>query len=227
MKHSHVEIFEDERASQYDQFVKTWIVNYDFVLQTIPSIVQLKSPDARDILVVGSGTGNEMLALLHAKNTSWNVTGVDPSPDMVEMAKQKLKGYSEASLVLGDVHALPHDRTFDVATLLLVLHFMKDDGTKQSLLQGIHDKLSEGAPLIILDIFGDDREFAQNIRILEKILPEVVEGMVIKDRIETMGERIYHISEDRLSDLLQQVGFSKPVRFFQSVIYGAWITTKK
>lgn len=221
----HIEVFENERALYYDNFVQTWILNYQFVIDTIPKIVEIENPNATEILVVGSGTGNELLSL-SKQNKPWKITGVDPSPDMVKIAQEKLKKHTQVTIIQGEVNQLPENKKYDVATLLLVLHFMKDDGTKEVLLKDIYDKLETGAPFIILDIFGNKQEFSKNIKLLETILPEEVDGVAIKERIASMPERIYNISEDRLIKILQTVGFSKPIRFFQSAIYGGWITKK-
>ncbi len=223
----HIELFENERASKYDNFTQTWIINYQFVIDTVPKIIEMEQPDAKEILVVGCGTGNEMNCLAMPQHNSWNITGIDPSPDMVKIAKQKLKKHPQVTIIQGEVNQLSANKKYDVATLLLVLHFMKDDGTKQALLQSISDKLKEGATLILLDIFGDKATFLVNLKLMEKLLPKEVEGLIIKDRLETLPERVHPISEERLSQILQKTGFSKPIRFFQSAIYGGWILKKE
>lgn len=222
----HIEIFEDERAKSYDNFIQNWIINYQFVIDTLPKLIDIEQPTAKNVLVVGCGTGNELLSLSKYKN-NWSITGVDPSPDMVKIAKEKLKQYPEVTIIQDEVNQLSADKKYDVATLFLVLHFMKDDGTKKALLQNIFDKLEQGATFLLLDIFGAEDEFASNLKLLEKLLPAEVEGMIIKDRIASMPERIFPISEERLSALLQEVGFSKLIRFFQSAIYGGWIIKKE
>lgn len=222
----HIEIFEDERANKYDSFIQNWIINYQFVIDTLPKIIELQQPNTKEILVVGCGTGNELLSLSNY-TTSYNITGIDPSPDMVKIASEKLKNHPKVKIIKGEVQQLSSDKKYDIATLFLVLHFMKDDGTKEALLQSIAEKLEQGATFILLDIFGAKDEFASNIKLLEKLLPKEVDGIIIKDRIASMPERIHPISEERLSELAQKVGFSKPIRFFQSAIYGGWIFTKK
>lgn len=223
----HIEVFEDERANKYDNFVQNWIINYSFVIDTLPKIIELEQPNAKEILVVGCGTGNEIQSLVSSENNCWNITGIDPSSDMVKIANKKLESYPEVTVIRGEVQQLASDKKYDVATLFLVLHFMKDDVTKEALLQNIADKLQQGATFILLDIFGAKEEFASNLKLLEKLLPKEIEGMVVKDRIASMPERIHPISEERLSELAQKVGFSKPIRFFQSAIYGGWILKKK
>ncbi len=219
----HIETFEDKRADGYDEFIKHWIINYEFVINSLPKLVDTYCKNAKEILVVGAGTGNEMLSL--SKNDNFNITGVDPSANMISTAKEKLSKTKNTRLILGQVIDIKQT-SFDVATLFLVLHFMKNDGTKEQLLKDIYNKLSDNGLFILLDIFGSKKEFKQNIKFLENLLPKELNGVDIKRKIDTMPERVFPISEKELTKLLKKVGFKKPIRFFQSAIYGGWIIMK-
>lgn len=222
----HIELFENERASNYDEFIKKWILNYSFVLEVLPEIIDIKQPDAKNILVVGSGTGNEIQSLVSHTNHSWTITGIDPSPDMLKQAKEKFKEYNHVELFQTVLSQFETSQKFDVATLSLVLHFMPDDGTKKQLLHDISQKIKKGGTFILFDIFGAGDDYTLNLKLLEKQLCKVIDPDFVRERIVTMPERIYPISESRLTELLIDVGFSQPQRFFQSAIYGAWITQK-
>lgn len=222
----HIEIFENERASNYDEFIKKWILNYSFVLEVLPEIIDIKQPDAKKILVVGSGTGNEIQSLVSHPNHSWKITGIDPSPDMLKQAKEKFKKNTQVELFQTVVSQFETSQKFDVATLSLVLHFMPDDGTKKQLLKDISQKIKKGGTFILFDIFGVSAGYTLNLKILEKQLSKVIDSDFVRERIVTMPERIYPISESRITELFMDVGFSQPQRFFQSSIYGAWISQK-
>ncbi|MBX2923180.1 MAG: hypothetical protein KF746_13355 [Chitinophagaceae bacterium] len=49
-----VEIFENERAAGYDQFVETWIPNYHYFVDHLPRL--LSETGHKDLLVAGFGT---------------------------------------------------------------------------------------------------------------------------------------------------------------------------
>lgn len=83
-----VELFENERASGYDQFVETWIPNYHYFLDLLPKLLQ--EIENKDLLVVGCGTGNEIERFAETVE-SWKITGVDPSPEMISQARKNLK----------------------------------------------------------------------------------------------------------------------------------------
>jgi tRNA (cmo5U34)-methyltransferase len=50
---NNVEIFENERATGYNQFVETWIPNYHYFLDRLPKL--LSETKQKDLLVVGCG----------------------------------------------------------------------------------------------------------------------------------------------------------------------------
>ncbi|MEL7002038.1 MAG: class I SAM-dependent methyltransferase [Bacteroidota bacterium] len=122
-------IFENERAINYDNFVNTWIPQYDFFMDMVTGM--LTNIEMSPILIAGCGTGNEILSLLQS-GIHGPITGVDPSPDMIAIARNKLKTYPQVNLVDGEVQVLPEGKVYSAATLILVLHFIKEDDAKLS-----------------------------------------------------------------------------------------------
>ncbi len=81
--------------------------------------------DAR-ILVVGAGGGMEIKAMAEAQ-PAWRFTGVDPSPAMLDLARQTLKPFADrVDLVQGTIDDAPAG-PFDGATCLLTLHHLDRD----------------------------------------------------------------------------------------------------
>ena len=78
------------------------------------------------VLVLGAGGGMELKALAQA-SPAWRFTGVDPSPEMLALAKRTLGKFAcRVDFVEGLVESAP-DREFDGATCLLTLHFLIND----------------------------------------------------------------------------------------------------
>jgi tRNA (cmo5U34)-methyltransferase len=220
---SKVEIFENERATGYNQYVEIWIPNYHYFLDNLPKL--LGEIENKNLLVVGCGTGNEIERFAHAAE-QWNITGVDPSPEMIKQALLKLSNFDKVKLIEGLVTDLDKSNKYGAATLLLVLHFMADDGTKFSLLESIAERLETGAPLILLDITGNKTQIKENLEILRLLLSNNNKED-IKNRLHRIENDLYAVSEERLSQLLIEAGFEAPLRFFQTSIYMGWITRKK
>jgi tRNA (cmo5U34)-methyltransferase len=217
---SNIEIFENERATGYNEFVETWIPNYNFFLDRLPRLV--RETANKDLLVVGCGTGNEIARFVDAPE-DWQITGVDPSPEMVNQAREKLQSYANVTLIDGVVADLDPKRTYGAATLVLVLHFLKDNGDKLSLLRAIAERLEPGAPFIVLDITGDEKQIQANLKVLKHFLHEGLDEHEIENRLTRIDNELHHVSEERFAELCVEAGFETPLRFFQSTIYMGWL----
>ncbi|MDZ7897539.1 MAG: class I SAM-dependent methyltransferase [Arcicella sp.] len=221
---NQVEIFENERATGYNQFVETWIPNYHYFLDCLPKLLNKSS--SKDLLVVGCGTGNEIERFVTIPE-HWTITGVDPSPEMIQQANDKFQIFDNITLVEGLVSDLAIEKKYSVATLLLVLHFLDDNGNKLNLLKEIADRLVLGATFLMLDITGDKNQIQQNLKVLKLLLPNGLDEEETNNRLNRIENELFAVSEERLSELLQEAGFEPPVRFFQSSIYMGWLTKKK
>ena len=86
-------------------------------------IVRLLRPQKGErILDIGCGTGNHLLLFYRL---GLDVTGLDASPYMLDIARSRLG--DKASLKIGRAEDLPfEDNEFDVATLIITLEFLDD-----------------------------------------------------------------------------------------------------
>lgn len=219
-----VEIFENERATAYNQFVETWIPNYHYFLDRLPKL--LSETTQKNILVVGCGTGNEIKQFVQAPE-QWKITGIDPSPEMIRQASEKFHAYDNVTLIKGLVTDLDIEKKYSAATLLLVLHFLDDNGNKLNLLKDIAERLVPGATFVLLDITGDKNQIKQNLKVLKLLLPDGLDEEQISNRLNRIENELFPVSEERLSELCTEAGFEPPLRFFQSSIYMGWLTKKK
>lgn len=219
-----VEIFENERATGYNQFVETWIPNYNYFLDRLPKL--LREAKNKDVLVVGCGTGNEIERFIQTPD-NWTITGIDPSPEMIKQANDKLQNNDNVTLIEGLVSDLNIEKKYDVATLLLVLHFLDDNGQKLNLLKDIANRLVSGATFVMLDITGNKEQIKQNLKVLKLLLPDGLDETEISNRLNRIENELFSVSEERLSELCIEAGFEQPLRFFQSSIYQGWLTKKK
>ena len=219
-----VERFENERATGYNQFVETWIPNYHYFLDCLPKL--FNETNLKELLAVGCGTGNEIERFARAPE-QWTITGTDPSPEMIKQASEKLKPYNHITLIEGLVTDLDREKKYGAATLLLVLHFLDDNGHKLNLLEEIAQRLVSGATFVMLDITGDKNQIRQNLKVLRLLLPDGLDEEQISNRLNRIENKLYSVSEERLSELCTKAGFEPPLRFFQSSVYMGWLTKKK
>ena len=133
-------------------------------MEKLPKL--LSDTDNKDLLVVGCGTGNEIVQFAKA-DQDWKITGVDPSPEMINQAKERLAKHENIELIKGLVSDLSQDRKYGAVTLLLILHFLEDNGEKLNLLRQIAQRLKTEAPLVMLGITGDQKQMKTNLKVLK------------------------------------------------------------
>ncbi len=95
------------------------------------------------------------------------------------------------------------------------------------MLKAIANRLVAGAKLVMLDMTGDKQQIRDNLQVLKLLLPEGLDKQEISERLNRIENKFFTVSEERLSELLQEAEFEKPLRFFQSSIYMGWITQKR
>lgn len=221
------------RTSAYDEFIRLFCGAYEPLFTMAYAALRANADDDAKVLVVGAGTGMEICTFAPL-SPGWRMMGVDPSSDMLAVARQKISGMQlqdNASLFQGYTHELPEDELYDAATCILVMHFLPDDGAKLRLLQSISQRLRSGATLVLVDGYGDpgSAEFKQTLNAWRAFpVAKGVDPAVVEDGFNnTILRLIKFIPEPRIAALLDEAGFAEPSRFFTSFLYGGWIATKR
>jgi tRNA (cmo5U34)-methyltransferase len=231
---THVIHFDDNppvKISEYDEKAQKVIPGYNLIHTMILAILQEYLPPVANILVVGAGTGKELIHL-GENHPQWEILGIDPSEKMLEIASHKISqaGLSEQLQVWsGYLEHLDHDTIYDAITCVLVCHFLPDDGGKEKLLRNIYDRLKPSGIAILVDIHGEkgSTEFSQLTSIMQNYWPEVgLSDDKIQDTLNTIKTGVYPMSETRVHELIKQVGFTKIWQFYKGFWIGGWVLTK-
>lgn len=223
--------FRGEQAAGYDGRIRTGIPGYDALHDCAAAILESELDGTAKILVVGVGTGEEVVRL-SPRNPGWHFVGVDPAGDMLAIASERVAAVGAAErveMVTGIVADLPTKRAYDAATLLFVMHFLTDDGPKLALLTSIADRLRPGAPLVLADLHGDPTSatFATLLRAWKKRM--IAAGANQADVSVALGrivEDIAFVPEGRIYELLQHAGFDAPVPFWRGLLFGGWLSRR-
>ena len=227
-----VKHFTDKRAQVYDDLIRQVVPGYDVLHKMTGLLLQAELPEEARLLVVGSGTASEIKLLADA-SPQWRFTGVEPAAGMNAVARQRLSdaGLDErAHLVDGYVTDLAEETNFDAAVMLLVMHFVQDDGSKENLLKGIAKRLKPGAPLILADLHADVegprfKRFLDHWRdwqLSSGMPPEQVEK-----GFQTLIKDVAFVPEERILSLLHEAGFKTVEPFYGAYLFGAWIAWKE
>lgn len=222
--------FDDRRARIYDDIIRQVVPGYDVLHRLVALQLQQCLPAAARVLVAGVGTGAE-IANLAPGAPGWRFVGCDPSPDMLRAAAERLKGLdSRVALVAGGVEAVACEPSFDAATLVLVLHFVPDDGAKAALLTQIAARLKPGAPLVMADLHGDAGEGAfQRLFALWRAwqLDAGIPPADVDKGFRQIVKDIHFVPERRLVQLLDEAGFTGVERLWGALLFGAWVAWRR
>lgn len=176
------------------------------------------APENAEILVVGAGGGLELKAFAEAQ-PGWHFTGVDPSAEMLELARRTLGPLqSRADLRQGTAEAAP-GHPYDGATCLLTLHFL-DRGERLSTLAEIHRRLRPGAALVVAH--HSAAEGADLHRWLARSL--AFSGAFAQpDAAATMADRLPLLTAAEDEALLREAGFTDVALFYAAFSFRGWV----
>jgi ubiquinone/menaquinone biosynthesis C-methylase UbiE len=138
------------RARWYDLFGRVISFGRDKAIRE--KLIELAAPaPGEKVLDVGCGTGTLALALRLSVGTG-EVHGIDASPEMIEVAKEKAaKVGSDIDFQVALIEAIPFPAaTFDLVTSSLMLHHLPDD-LKRTGLAEIRRVLKPGGRFMAMD----------------------------------------------------------------------------
>lgn len=220
-------------TAQYDRSIRLFTAGYESMFLMSYAFLHSMIPEDAELLVVGAGTGME-ICTFGKLNPRWKFMGVDPSAEMLSIARRKTDEANisdRVKLFNGYTHDLAETETYDAATCVLVMHFLPDDGAKLQLLKSIAAHLKSGAPLVLVDGFGapGSDQFRQTVTAWKLyVKAQGVDPQMVEDGFNgQILKRLQFVPEERIKSLLKVAGFENPSRFFTGFLYGGWVATKK
>ncbi|MYH54233.1 MAG: class I SAM-dependent methyltransferase [Gemmatimonadetes bacterium] len=225
--HEDIFDFDGNYGERYEALARRVIPGYRTLFPMFTALIEPELPRRGRVLVVGAGTGIEIVHLKRAR-PDLRVHGVDPSDQMLELAERRVAeaGVSDGvTLQLGYAADVPTSPLFDAATLINVLHFVPDDGGKAALLADIARRLKPGAVFVFFDLHGGDtpeehERYLSAWRRYWKIRDMSPEEM--RDFNDRIREGIHFSPASRSLELALAAGFAEPERFYRSLLYGGW-----
>jgi SAM-dependent methyltransferase len=132
------------RLSEYDARIRTFIPDYEEMLEAAAAVVP---PRARVIVDLGVGTG-ALAARCLTQARDARVIGLDVDPGILALASRRLRG--RGTIVEGNFlrSALPR---CDVVVASFALHHVRTRSAKAGLYRRIHDALRPRGQLVIVD----------------------------------------------------------------------------
>ena len=194
-------------------------------MQRMASLLLAESaPSDARVLVVGAGGGME-LENFAQRHPGWRFVGVDPSADMLELARKALGAHAaRVDWHQGYVDTAPTG-PFDAASCLLTLHFVPEMERGRTLAQ-IHQRLKPGAPYVSMHLSFDQSAGKRELSLGRYVAYAVSSGVEAeKARLAaaTIGAQVPVLSPEHDERLMKAAGFRDIDVFYVGLGFRGWI----
>ncbi|MBU8728026.1 MULTISPECIES: trans-aconitate 2-methyltransferase [Bacillus] len=209
----------DPVAESYAATIAYKVPGYQLLHELTIDVLEteLKGAASR-ILTVGAGGGEEIINMLQRKG-DWHITGVDPSPSMLDMAKQRVAQLEKEARVTwheASLDTVSAEPVYDAAVSLLVIHFIEK---RQLFLEEVALRLQPDAPFMLAFIQGEMKShaFQQELHMLSLFMQrQGLEKDVFTSFKNMLGHTTHPVPEEEIKEHLIKAGFKDIRPYFQA-----------
>mgnify|MGYP003381851030 FL=1 len=183
-----------------------------------------RTPPHGRVLVVGAGGGME-LKFFAESFLDWHFDGVDPSAEMLSLAKTALgKLTSRVQLHHGYIEAAPKG-PFDAASCLLTLHFTTEAERYRTLCE-IHARLKPGGVFVAMH-YSISQNPAERELWLSRCAAFAISSGVDPEQARTaaaaIGKQLPILAPVQDEELMRKAGFSDINVFYTGLAFRGWV----
>lgn len=183
-----------------------------------------RTPADGRVLVVGAGGGME-LKFFAQSFPGWQFDGVDPSAEMLDLAKTALGPLvSRVRLHHGYVETAP-EGPFDAASCLLTLHFTAEAERYRTLCE-IHKRLKPGGVLVAMH-YSISQDSAERELWLSRCAAFAISSGVEPEHARTaavaIGKQLPILSPEQDEELMRKAGFTDIRVFYAALAFRGWV----
>ncbi|MCY9672347.1 class I SAM-dependent methyltransferase [Bacillus pumilus] len=209
----------DPVAESYAATIAHKVPGYQLLHEMTIDVLETELKGAAScILTVGAGGGEEIINMLQRKE-DWLITGVDPSPSMLDMAKQRVAQLEMEARVTWHEASLDQvsaETVYDAAVSLLVIHFIEK---RQPFLEEVARRLQPGAPFVLAFIQGElkSQVFQQELHMLSLFMQrQGLEKEVFTSFKNRLGHTTHPVPDEEIKEHLIKAGFEDIRPYFQA-----------
>jgi tRNA (cmo5U34)-methyltransferase len=213
----------------YEQIVTRLIPGYASLARLGVALLAaspLASAHGASVLVAGCGSGAELLEA-RAQRPDWQLTALDPSAAMLDLARGRLAGQTGIDWQLASVESLEARARFDGALAVLVLQALPDDGSKLAFLTALARSLRPGGQVVLVDLTQPERSPIQQQLLEARLGFQRASGLAATATAEDPAGRVALVAElttglhpiglSRLTALVEAAGFGDPAPVYQAL----------
>jgi tRNA (cmo5U34)-methyltransferase len=216
-------IFGKKSASDYDDQRQKLAPIKDALYLCIRMLLSKLPSDSR-ALIVGAGTGSELMYLANAFPL-WSFTVVEPASAMLDVCRQRAEENDISSRCTyheGYLESLPDTDGFNIATSILVSHFIVNQDDRIKYFSEIASKLNPSGYLVETGL-ASDMSKSEYSKLLEVwVNMHDYAGMPVN--INSFGNKVSILPVEEVKSLVESGGFEAPVLFFQTLLIHAWFS---
>ncbi len=183
-----------------------------------------RAPDHARVLVLGAGGGLEIRAFAESQ-PGWSFDGVDPSAQMLGLAKATLEPFAPRVRLHHGLIDLAPEGPFDAATCLLTLHFVGAEERRRTLGQ-VRRRLRPGAPFVVAHL-SFSQEPGERERWLARYAAFAtasgVEPLKAENARAMIGAKLPILSPEEDEAQLREAGFHGVGLFYAGFAFRGWV----
>ncbi len=229
---------EEDLAKHFDSDVKRFtnlatgqasFVDSTVILEEFAFTAKTLKPEAKTLLDIGTGGGNQTLNLLNVL-PQLECTAIDVSPKMLEAARERIGQVCKSvNVIEGDVrNVCLQSGKYDLVTASAVLHHLRGTDEWLDVYAKIFDAMAPGGLLLISDFICYDNSDIQKGQMeryknfLYEKLGDAEAERILKSIAETDTPR----SMEWQLEIMQKAGFANITVLHKNMLFGAWYAVK-
>lgn len=222
--HKTASAFTGDAVKSYLEGPPRQVPGFSSLHRMVAMLVAERTPENGRVLVLGAGGGLELKAFAEA-HAGWTFDGVDPSADMLLLARQVAGEHgSRIGFHQGSIDMAP-EGPFDAAVCLLTFHHIPAEQRLETLRQ-IHRRLKAGAPFVVAHMSFAQSEPERSIWIDRHIAygaPDGADAVRLENGRKAMRERLHILSPEDEEVMLRTAGFSDVSLFYAAFSFRGWV----
>jgi tRNA (cmo5U34)-methyltransferase len=216
--------FDADVARSYADGPPRQVPGFSSLHRMVTLLLAERTPSNGRVLVLGAGGGLELKAFAEAQ-PDWSFDGVDPSADMLQLARQTVGPHAvRMRFHEGTIDAAP-EGPFDAAVSLLTFHFIPLDQRLETLRQ-VRRRLRDGAPFVLAHISFAQTEPERSMWIARHVAYSAAEG-IDPARLESarhaFDTSLSVLAPDQEEAMLRDAGFSNVSLFYAGLSFRGWV----